>query len=369
MIISESQILKDSLNKHLLFESKKILFENIINNPKHYFIINEDYKKYCTEEEWEVIQEGIWDTIKDIGSKISDYASTNPREMIQTVADIASIFDPTGLIDLVNGIFYYHFKDYFSAFFSFLGSALTMGGLLLTATVAGAAAGVPMEIAGKAVQTTKVAIKSGKIANAGIKEVGVATKMARPALAKIAGMISNIPFVGGIGRWLLKSSDNVASVALKDGAKADDIAKALNSTSTEISNNPVVKGFTERVINIAKSQALKPSMLQTGFAGLGTYALWANIDENSLRKVAIAQLSDAYAKEGMKFDPNESDSKMFIDVTMNKLKKEKYNCKTEEECKSNLEKIIQQYPSVGTVLQSLNKFGESGAQLIKQTAN
>jgi hypothetical protein len=244
-----------------------------------------------------------------------------------------------------------------------------MGGLLLTATVAGAAAGVPMEIAGKAVQTTKVAIKSGKIANAGIKEVGVATKMARPALAKIAGMISNIPFVGGIGRWLLKSSDNVASVALKDGAKADDIAKALNSTSTEISNNPVVKGFTERVINIAKSQALKPSMLQTGFAGLGTYALWANIDENSLRKVAIAQLSDAYAKEGMKFDPNESDSKMFIDVTMNKLKKEKYNCKTEEECKSNLEKIIQQYPSVGTVLQSLNKFGESGAQLIKQTAN
>ena len=164
MIISESQILKDSLNKHLLFESRKILFENIINNPKHYFIINEDYKKYCTEEEWEVIQEGIWDTIKDIGSKISDYASTNPRELIQSVADIASIFDPTGLVDLVNGIFYYYFKDYFSAFFSFLGAGLTMGGLLLSATVAGAAAGVPMEIAGKAVQVTKVAIKSGKIA-------------------------------------------------------------------------------------------------------------------------------------------------------------------------------------------------------------
>lgn len=360
MIISETQMLKDSLNKHLLFESKKILFENVINNPKHYFIINEDYKKYCSEEEWKVIEEGIWDTIKDVGSKISDYASANPRQMIQTVADIASIFDPTGLIDLVNGIFYYHFKDYFSAFFSFLGSALTMGGLLLTATVAGAAAGVPMEVAGKAVQATKVAIKSGKVASVGAKEVGIAAKMARPALAKIAGMISGIPFVGGIGRWLLKSSDNVASVALKDGAKVDDVAKALNSTNKEIASNPVVKSFTGRVVDTIKAQGLKPSKIQVGLAGAATYGSYLHADEYVLRMMAIKQLASDFQKEGLNFDPNAPENQQAIQLLTKAFENKQKGCKTEEECKGFLEK----HPAAMSVLQGLANFGKSGAKLI-----
>lgn len=367
MIIKESQLLKESINRYLIIESRQILLENIRSNPREYFIINEDYKKYCTEEEWEVIEEGIWDTIKDVTGNLGDWFSENPRQGIQSVADVVSIFDPTGIVDLVNGIFYYLFKDYFSAFFSFLGAALTGGGLLLSATGVGAVAGVPMEVAGKAVQTTKVAIKTGKVAGTAVKDIGITAKLAAPAISKISKILEKSSLTKGIAKWLESSTSNVAKLATKEAPQIADVTKAVGGGGTEIANNPVVKSFTSKVVDAVKSQGLKPSKLQVGFAGLGSYGVWMQADEASLRKIAIAQLQDAFEKEGIIFDIKNPDHEMFIDSMVRKLNNQRKNCRSEQECKSNLQKIIEKYPSVGKVLSSITSVGEYGADILKKT--
>lgn len=360
MIIQESKLLRESVEQYLILESRQILLENIKNNPRQYFIINEDYKKYCTEEEWKVIEEGIWDTISGAASSIGDWFSENPRQGIQSVADVVSIFDPTGIVDLVNGIFYYYFKDYFSAFFSFLGAALTMGGLLLTASVAGAAVGVPMEVAGKAAQTLKVAAKAGKVSEAAVKDIAIGTKMAAPALGKIAKTVENIPFIGGAARWLTKSTDNVAALATKETATITDVSKAVGSTSTEMANNPVVKGFTSRVVDVVKKQGFKPSKLQVGFAGLGAYGIWMQADNSTLRKVAIEQLKQSFEKQGLKFDPNDKSNENSISMVAKALEDQRNGCKSEEECKGFLEK----HPGIAAALAKIGQAGHAGGEFI-----
>jgi len=369
MILKESKLLRESVEQYLILESRQILLENIKNDPKKYFVINEHYKQYCTEEEWKVIEEGIWDTITGVASSIGDYFKENPRQGIQAVADIVSIFDPTGIVDLVNGIFYYYFKDYFSAFFSFLGASLTMGGLILgvvtSGTGVGIAAGAALEATGKAVQISKTLIKAGKPASIGMKELGTTIKAAMPAIKNVGKLVENVPIINGVSKWFVKSADNIVTVTAKEGSTMADVSKAVGSTSTEMANNPVVKGFTEKVVDAVKSQGLKPSMLQTGFAALGAYGVWMQADEASLRKVAIAQLADAFQKEGIQFDPNSKNAEFYINSTIKKLDKERRNCKSEEECKTNFQKLGEKYPSVLKALEGLKKFGDYGADLIK----
>lgn len=377
MILKESKLLQESIEQYLIVESRQILLENIKNNPKKYFIINEDYKQYYSKEDWKVIEEGIWDTITGVASSVGDYFKENPRQGIQSIADVVSIFDPTGIVDLINGIFYYIFKDYFSAFFSFLGAALTMGGLLLTATGAGAVAGVPMEVAGKAVQTTKVAIKAGKITNVSVKEIGIAAKIAAPAIKRVAMIVEKVPLVKGVGKWLTKSADNVANVAVKEGATIDDVSKAVGSTNTEMANNPVVKSFTSKVVDAVKKQNLKPSVLQTGFAGLSTYGTWLSIDDYSLQKVALAQLQESFEKEGLKFDQNSEIIKKYLPEVIQDIKQERDKCRETgpDACKSSFEKFAENYPKTANLVSSLGKtiaqgiydFGKKGADVLSKT--
>jgi hypothetical protein len=364
MIVTNSQLLNATLNNYILFESKVILFESIIDNPKRYFVISENYKKYLSSKDYQILEEAIWDTIKDVGGKIKDYATSKPREMIQGVADVVSIFDPTGLVDLVNGIFYYYFKDYFSAFFSFLGASLTMGGLLLTATGGGSVVGIPMEVAGKAVQVTKVAVKAGKVATAGAKELAITAKLAKPAISKVASLVEKVPLVGGMGNWFLKSADNVSALVTKEGATMADVSRALGSTSTEISNNPVVKGFASRVVGAVKNQGLKPSVMQTGLAGLGIYGLWGNVEDAELESLAMIQIKEEFEKRGLKFDPNNKRVRASLPEVVEELRTEKNKCKkeNERECRTHFEKFSRNYPKTAMAISNAGKTVLSGIQ-------
>jgi hypothetical protein len=252
-----------------------------------------------------------------------------------------------------------------------------MGGLLLTATGAGAVAGVPMEIAGKAVQTTKVAIKAGKITNVSVKEIGIAAKIAAPAIKRVAMIVEKVPLVKGVGKWLTKSADNVANVAVKEGATIDDISKAVGSTNTEMANNPVVKSFTSKVVDAVKKQNLKPSVLQTGFAGISTYGTWLSIDEYSLQKVALAQLQESFEKEGLKFDQNSEIIKKYLPEVIQDIKQERDKCRKTgpDACKSSFEKFAENYPKTANLVSSLGKtiaqgiydFGQKGADVLSKT--
>ena len=360
MIIQESKLLRESVNQYLILESRQILLENIKNNPKQYFVINEDYKKYCTEEEWKVIEEGIWDTIKDVAGKVGSWFTENPRAGIQNIADVVSIFDPTGIVDLTNGIFYYIFKDYFSAFFSFLGAALVMPGFLLSLSGAGAVAGIPMEIAGKAVQTAKAAIKAGKVSSTAVKDIGIAAKIAAPGIGKISKTLETIPFVGDIGKWLTKSADNVAALATKEGTTIADVSKAVGSTSTEVANNPVVKSLSSKVIDATKKYGA-----QTAFAGLGIYGVWANIEESEINKLALLQLKEQFEKKKIPFDPESKVVKKYLPQVAEEIRQQKNKCtkQNEEECKTNFEKFSKEFPKTANLITKLGQGVITGAQI------
>jgi len=362
MIIKESKLLQESINQHLIFESRQILLENIKNDPRKYFVINEDYKKYLSDEDYKILEEGIWDTIKSVAGKIGDYFSEKPQQAIQGLADVVSIFDPTGIVDLVNGIFYYYFKDYFSAFFSFLGAILTMPGFLISLSGAGAIAGIPMIAAAKSTKAVKSAIKAGSVGGEVIKELPVVAKVAKGGFEKVASMLKGKPFVGNIGEWLTKSIDNVA--ALKGEISAVDIQKAVGGGSTEIANNPVVKSLSNNVVSkIGKD--FKPSKIQAGFAALSLYGVWGNIEDSELEKIALVQMKEQFDKKGIDFDPKSSVVKKYLPKAVEELRNEKNKCKkdNEEECKSNFEKFSAKFPKTANVITKVGKGIITGAQI------
>ena len=362
MFVSNANLIEE----YLIFESNQILLENIQKNPKKFFIISEEYKKYVSPKDYALLEESIWDTIKSVTGKVGDYFSSSPRKAIQGIADVASIIDPTGIVDLVNGIFYYYFKDYFSAFFSFLGALLVLPGFLLSLTGAGAVVGVPMIVAGKAVKGVKLALKAGKLTSVSAKEVGIITRLAIPGFETLGALLTKLPFGSGIGKWLSSSAQKIEKAAFRKGAKIEDIAKTLGASSSEISKSPVVKSLTSKVVNVAKKR-FKPSKLQAAFAGVGTYGMWTEMDEEGLRKVAIAQLTQGFKEEGMEFDINAADSEQYINLRIGKLDRERRNCGTEQQCKSAFQKLIEKYPSITTALTSMLKVASLGADALEAT--
>jgi hypothetical protein len=373
MFVNGTQLLLESIDQYLILESNQILMESIVQNPRKYFIINEAYRSRLSEEDFKLLEESIWDTIKSVAGQVGDFFSSNPQKAIQGVADIVSIFDPTGLVDLVNGIFYYIFKDYFSAFFSFLGAALTMGGVLLSLTGVGATAGVPMIVAGKASKAVKVAIKTGNIAKVSAKEIGIVTKVAAPALEKIGLILAKIPFAGGIGKWLSRSSNKVSQIASKPGGTVGDVAKVFGSDSVEISRNPVVQSFAGKVVNVVKKQGFKPSVAQTAMAAGSTYLLWSSLSDNLLEKVAIIELEAEFKKSGLPFDINDPIVKQSIPEVVEELKLKRNGCRDsdDERCKSSFAEFLKKYPKVASVLGKVGgavvKAGEAGANALEKT--
>ena len=122
-----------------------------------------------------------------------------------TLGDIVGIFDPTGVVDAINGISYIGQGDYLFGFLSFV-SAIPYAGDLIAKPVMGA---------------LKIGAPSAKALN-GVMKLSKAGKSAEAAaeLAKISksgGIVGN--FVSGVGKYAGKIKDLVKRVPMPGGMK------------------------------------------------------------------------------------------------------------------------------------------------------
>ena len=122
-----------------------------------------------------------------------------------TLGDVVGIFDPTGVVDAVNGISYISQGDYLFGFLSFV-SAIPYAGDLIAKPVMGA---------------LKIGAPSAKALN-GVMKLSKAGKSAEAAaeLAKISksgGIVGS--FVTGIGKYAGKLKDLVKRVPMPGGMK------------------------------------------------------------------------------------------------------------------------------------------------------
>jgi len=122
-----------------------------------------------------------------------------------TLGDVVGIFDPTGVVDAINGLSYINQGDYLFGFLSFV-SAIPYAGDLLAKPVMGA---------------LKIGAPSAKALN-GVMKLSKAGKSAEAAaeLAKISksgGIIGN--FVSGVAKYSGKLKDLVKRIPMPGGMK------------------------------------------------------------------------------------------------------------------------------------------------------
>jgi len=122
-----------------------------------------------------------------------------------TVGDIVGIFDPTGVVDAINGISYISQGDYLFGFLSFV-SAIPYAGDLLAKPVMGA---------------LKIGAPSAKALN-GVMKLSKAGKTAEAAaelskISKSGGIVGN--FVSGVSKYAGKIKDLIKRVPMPGGMK------------------------------------------------------------------------------------------------------------------------------------------------------
>jgi len=248
---------------------------------------NKIYKIY-KEEQLKVIQEK-WDNLsgKDKRFVLEMLKQLYPEKSMliseskwyNTVGDIVGIFDPTGVVDLINGISYWRQGDKLFAILSwisvipYLGDAIgksamgvfKLGGFSAKAFKSAA-------IAGKASEMAKIAKSSGPLE----KLISGTSKWGPKILEPLKKAIGKVPGVGpglikGVEDWIKLFSD--ANKTMKSGQKT-----AINLTRTA----------STRALTKAESEQLKTALKQstsfrgfrdyTGKGGLsaGMFRLWGN---------------------------------------------------------------------------------------------
>jgi hypothetical protein len=181
-----------------------------------------------------------------------------------TVGDIVGIFDPTGVVDIVNGISYWRQGDKLFAILSWVSAVPYLGDLLAKPVV-----GV-MKIGGGAAK----AFKAATIAGDAVKMA----KTAKMAGGPIAKLVEKTPTWGGKLVGMLKAS--VGKVPLLGRGLVKTVEEFVNifgkaskemKVSTEITGKLMAKG--ESVLSKTEKELLASELKkQSSFRGFRDYA-------------------------------------------------------------------------------------------------
>jgi hypothetical protein len=163
-----------------------------------------------------------------------------------TLGDIAGIFDPTGIIDVVNGISYWRQGDKLFALLSFISAVPYVGDLVAKPVVGVMKSG---SVASKAFKTAAVAGDAAKIAETAKVAGGPIGKMVSSApswgtklINILKASIGRIPL---LGRGLVKVIEEYVQIfkgaGAKMGTRATELAKLEGKTLTSIEKKRLIK--------------------------------------------------------------------------------------------------------------------------------
>jgi hypothetical protein len=173
---------------------------------------------------------------------LKNVASINESEWYNTVGDIAGIFDPTGVVDLVNGVSYWNQGDKLFALLSWISVVPYVGDVLAKPVVGVLKAG------GKATRAFKGAVVAGdavKIAETAKVAGGPISKMVESAptwggklLQVLKTAVGKVPGIGGplvraveefVGIFTKASRELKLPSTITKGGKIINVEKGLSS--------------------------------------------------------------------------------------------------------------------------------------------
>ena len=173
---------------------------------------------------------------------LKNVASINESEWYNTVGDIAGIFDPTGVVDLVNGVSYWNQGDKLFALLSWV-SVIPYVGDVLAKPVVGV-----LKVGGKATRAFKGAVVAGdavKIAETAKVAGGPIAKMVEKAptwggrlLEILKTAVGKVPGIGGplvraveefVGIFIKASKEIKLPTNISRGGKIINVEKGLSS--------------------------------------------------------------------------------------------------------------------------------------------
>lgn len=196
-----------------------------------------------------------------------------------TVGDIVGIFDPTGVVDLVNGVSYWRQGDKLFALLSWI-SVIPFLGDAIAKPIAGlfkmgggsAKAFKAASLAGDAVKMAEIAKNTGPLG----KMLGSVTKWGGKVLEPLGKAVGKIP---GIGKGMVKGVEDFIKL-FKD---ANGVMKTGAKEAIELTAKKAAKGLTA-VEAKTLEKALKTATEFKGFRGFkgatgwkgGVGRLWGN---------------------------------------------------------------------------------------------
>lgn len=210
-----------------------IMSEIILNTQQLRFIthsvIQEELKSQKLNEKWEKLTEEEKDAVVELTKIFAKNNNIIKENWLNTLGDIVGIFDPTGIVDLVNGISYFAQGDTLFGTLS----------LVSAVPILGDAIAKPLMLGGKAAKTglsgLKAAMATGKsaeIASAATKAGGKTAEFVKSAdkwAPQVMGLLEKGKKVPLVGRFFKRIEDwmKVMTQASKDMKMAKTAKKGL----------------------------------------------------------------------------------------------------------------------------------------------
>lgn len=223
-IVKESE-LKNLVVKIYKEEQEKILQEKWDNLSKEEKIFVVEFLRSAYPEKSELLREGKW---------------------YNTLGDIVGIFDPTGIVDVVNGISYWKQGDRLFALLSFVSAVPLIGDLIAKPVVGVMKTG---GAASKAFRAAAVAGDASKIAETAKVAGGPIAKMVEKAPSwgdKLIGMLrASIGRIPLLGRGLVKLIEEYIQIfkgaGAKMGTRATELAKLEGKLLSKAEKSKLIK--------------------------------------------------------------------------------------------------------------------------------
>lgn len=179
----------------------------------------------------------------------------NESKWYNTVGDIAGIFDPTGIIDIVNGISYWRQDDKLFAILSWVSAIPYLGDVIAKPVIgvmkAGGMASKGFKAAALSGDASKIA-KSAKLQGGALgKFVESAPTWGSKLLSFLRTFIGKVPF---LGKGMLKLIDDYIGIFVKAGKEYKTGAQAISAAEKAAG----------RVLTSTEKETLLKSLASTG---------------------------------------------------------------------------------------------------------
>lgn len=241
-------------------------------------LITKEENQKLAEKNWEKLTESEKDAVVEFCKELYPEKASLIKEdkWYNTLGDIVGVFDPTGVVDIVNGISYINQGDNLFGFLSLV-SAIPYAGDIVAKPVMGA-----LKVGAPAAKALEGVLKTAKLGNtakaaedlAKISKTGGITGKFVDGVGKLGGklkaLVERVPMPGGLKRTLNQWFDLFSNVSRR--------GKTVRYASQQFAKNLPKLSRAEQIAGLEKLiKASKESGLFTSYRTSKGLLSWKTI--------------------------------------------------------------------------------------------